>query len=45
MVWRPSVRPSVSHSMPAQYREMFLSDNHGNWYEDWSWSVNDPYTF
>jgi len=40
---RPSVRPSVSHIMSAQYLESFLSDSHGTWYVDWSWSVDDPY--
>jgi len=39
MVWRPSVRlsvrpsvcPSVSHIMSAQYLEKFMSDSHGTW--------------
>jgi len=29
MVWRSSVRPSVSHIMSAQYLEKFMSDSHG----------------
>jgi len=37
--------PSVSHIMSAQYLEKFLSDSHGTWLEDWSWSVDDPYKF
>jgi len=28
MVWRPSVRPSVSHIMSAQYLEKFVDDSH-----------------
>jgi len=28
---RPSVRPSVSHIMSAQYFEKFLSDSHDTW--------------
>ena len=28
---RPSVCPSVSHIMSAQYLEKFLSDSHGTW--------------
>jgi len=42
---RLSVCPSVSHIMSAQYLETFMSDSHGTWYEDWSWSVDDPYKF
>jgi len=37
-----SVRPSVSHIMSAQYLEKFLSDSHGTWLEDCSYSVDDP---
>ena len=32
-------------TMFAQYLEKFLSDTHGTWQEDWSWSVDDPYKF
>jgi len=28
---RPSVCPSVSHIMSAQYLEKFLSNSHGSW--------------
>jgi len=53
MVWRSSVRLSVrpsvclsvSHIMSTQYLEKFMSDNHSTWYEDWSWSVDDPNKF
>jgi len=39
---RPSVHPTVSHIMFAQYLETFLSDSHDTWLEDWSYSVDDP---
>jgi len=42
---RPTVCPSVSHIMSAQYLEKFMSNSHGTWKVDWSWSVDDPYTF
>ena len=32
-------------TMSAQYFEKFMSDGHGTWQEDWSWSVDDPYKF
>ena len=28
-------------TMSAQYLEKFLSDRHGPWKEDWSWSVDE----
>jgi len=31
--------------MSAQYVEKFLSDSHGTWLEDWSYSVDDPTHF
>jgi len=41
---RPSVRPSVSHFMSAQYLEK--SDSHDWSYSvDWSWLVDDSYKF
>jgi len=32
-------------TMSAQYLENFISDSHGTWLENWSWSVDYPYTF
>ena len=32
-------------TMSAQYIEKFMSDSHSTLQEDWSWSVDDPYTF
>ena len=29
----------------SQCLEQFLSDSLGTWQEDWSWSVDDPFTF
>ena len=31
-------------SMYAQYLEKFMSDSHSTWQEDWTWSLDDPYT-
>ena len=35
----------MQKTMFAQYLKKFLSDSHGTWQKDWSWSVDDPYTF
>ena len=46
-VTRSKVKVTVAfnaETMSAQYLEKFLSDSHGTWYEDWSYSVDDPYT-
>jgi len=32
-------------NMSAQYLEKFIGDSHYAWLEDWSWSVDGPYTF
>jgi len=47
-VTRSKVKVTVvfnAKSMSAQYLEKFISDSHCTWEEDWSWSVDDPYTF
>jgi len=35
--------PFNAKTMSTQYLEKFMSDSHGTIYEDWSWSVDDPY--
>ena len=35
----------TSKTMSAQYIEKFMSDKHSTWQEDWSYTVDDPYTF
>ena len=45
---RSNVKDTVAFyaiTMSAQYLEKFLSDSHGTWQEDQSYSVDDPYTF
>ena len=37
--------PFNAKTMSPQYLEKFMSDSHGTWQEDWSWSVVDPYKF
>jgi len=32
-------------NMSVQYLAKFMSDSHSTLKEDWSWSVDDPYTF
>jgi len=32
-------------NMSAQYFEKFKSDSQSTLYEDWSWSVDEPYKF
>ena len=49
-VSRSNVKVTVAFyakTISAQYLEKFLSDtcNHGTWYKDWSYSVDDPYKF
>jgi len=47
-VTRSKVKVTVvfnAKNMSAQYLEKFMSDSHSTWYDDWSWSVDDPYTF
>jgi len=47
-VSRSNVKVTVAFyakTMSAPYLEKFLSDSHGPWKEDWSYSVDDPYTF
>ena len=44
---RSNVKVTVAiyaKTMSAPYLEQFLSDSHGTWLEDWSYSVDDPYT-
>ena len=31
--------------MSAQYFEKFMGDSHSTWYEDWSYSIDDPLHF
>jgi len=46
-VSRSNVKVAVAfYAKPfPQYLKKFLSESHGMWYEDWSYSVDDPYTF
>jgi len=37
--------PFNAKTMSAQYLEQFMRDSYGTRWEDWSWSVDDPYTF
>ena len=45
---RSNVKVTVAFNaktMSPQYLEKFMSDSHGTWLEDWSYSVDEPYTF
>ena len=47
-VTRSNVKVTVAFNaktMSPQYLEKFMSDSHGTWLEDWSYSVDEPYTF
>jgi len=47
-VRRSNVKVTVAFkakNVSAQYLEKFISDSNFFLYEDWSWSVDDPYIF
>jgi len=47
-VTRSKVKVTVAFNaktMSAQYLLKFMSDSDSSRYKDWSWPVDDPYTF